>query len=70
MCATMYHPLPNQLRIQDFPEVGAKSQVCVILQIFAENCMKMKEFGRPRDASLTPLLGSANANPPDYCTCG
>ena len=44
---------PNQQRIQDFPEGGVNSQSgCANLFIFAENCMKMKEFlpqdgGRP-----------------------
>ena len=34
----------------------------IIFQFFAENCMKMKEFGpRGGRASLAPPLGSANA---------
>ena len=34
----------------------------IIFQFFAENCMKMKEFGPPGGrASLAPPLGSANA---------
>ena len=33
----------------------------IIFQFFAENCMKMKEFGPPGGgASLAPPLGSAN----------
>ena len=46
-----------QWRIQDFPEGGRQLPKWVCLSIiFAENCMKMKEFG-PRGAPL----GSANA---------
>ena len=48
-----------QWRIQDFPQGGAPtSKIAIIFQIFAENCMKMKEFG-PRGgggASLAPPL--------------
>ena len=48
-----------QWRIQDFPQGGAQTpKIAIIFQIFAENCMKMKEFG-PRGASLAPPLGSA-----------
>ena len=36
----------------------------IIFQFFAENCMKMKEFGPPGGrTSLAPPLGSANAFP-------
>ena len=40
----------------------------IIFQFFAENCMKMKEFGPPGGggASLAPPLGSAN----DYALSG
>ena len=52
-----------QWRIQDFPQGGAQTpKIAIIFQMFAENCMKMKEFG-PRGggrASLAPPLGSAN----------
>ena len=45
----------NQWRIQDFPEGGANSQSGCANLFFAENCMKMKEFGprwgRPRHPS-------------------
>ena len=42
--------------IQDFPEVGASTSKFVFFVIcFAENCIKMKEFGRP-GASLAPPL--------------
>ena len=34
---------------------GGNSQVGVILQIFAENCMEMKEFG-PRGGGTRPWL--------------
>ena len=35
-----------QWRIQDFPQGGAPiPKIAIIFQIFAENCMKMKEFG-------------------------
>ena len=48
-----------QWRIQDFPQGGAlPPKIAIIFQIFAKNCMKMKEFG-PRGrgrgrASLAP----------------
>ena len=36
-------------------------KIAIIFQIFAENCMKMKEFGPPGGrASLAPPLRSAN----------
>ena len=42
----MLHILSIQWRIQDFPQGGAPTPKSVIIfQIFAENCMKMKEFG-------------------------
>ena len=58
-----------QWRIQDFPRGGAPTpKIAIIFHIFAENCMKMKEFGPPgggtrpwrppgsaNDISLTPL---------------
>ena len=39
-------------------------KIAIIFHIFAENCMKMKEFGPPGGgrASLAPPLGSANVN--------
>ena len=52
-----------QWRIQDFPQGGAPTtKSAIIFQIFAENCMKMKEFGPPGGgrASLAPPLRSAN----------
>ena len=51
-----------QWRIQDFPQGGAPTpKIAIIFQIFAENCMKMKEFGSPGGrASLAPPLRSAN----------
>ena len=54
----------NQWRIQDFPQGGAPTpKIAIIFQIFAENCMKMKEFGpQGGRASLAPPLGSANDN--------
>ena len=37
-----------QWRIQDFPQGGAPTpKITIIFQNFAENCMKMKEFGPP-----------------------
>ena len=37
-----------QWRIQDFPQGGAPTpKIAIIFQIFAKNCMKMKEFGPP-----------------------
>ena len=53
----------TQWRIQDFPQGGAPTpKSAIIFQFFAENCMKMKEFGPPGGgrASLAPPLGSAN----------
>ena len=39
----------HQWRIQDFPQGGAPTpKIAIIFQIFAKNCMKMKEFGPPR----------------------
>ena len=51
-----------QWRIQDFPQGGAPTpKIAIIFHIFAENCMKMKEFGpQGGRASLAPPLGSAN----------
>ena len=56
-----------QWRIQDFPQGGAPTpKIAIIFQIFAKNCMKMKEFGPPGGrASLAPPLRSAN----DYYLC-
>ena len=46
-----------QWRIQDFPQGGAPTpKIAFIFQIFAENCMKMKEFGPRGGASLAPPL--------------
>ena len=45
--------IPSQWRIQDFPQRGAPtSKIAIIFQIFAENCMKMKEFGPPGGARV------------------
>ena len=39
-------PIRFQWRIQDFPQGGAPTpKSAIIFQFFAENCMKMKEFG-------------------------
>ena len=38
----------GQWRIQDFPQGGGGAptpKIAIIFHIFAENCMKMKEFG-------------------------
>ena len=47
-----------QWRIQDFPEAGSPTaKSAIIFHFFAENCMKMKEFGPPgEDTSLAPPL--------------
>ena len=46
-----------QWRIQDFPKGGAPTpKIAIIFQNFAENCMKMKEFG--------PLGGRASLAAP------
>ena len=40
--------IKKQWRIQDFPQGGTPTpKIAIIFQIFAENCMKMKEFGPP-----------------------
>ena len=42
-----------QWRIQDFPQGGAPTpRSAIIFQFFAENCMKMKEFGPPGGARV------------------
>ena len=54
---------PKQWRIQDFPQGGRQlPKIAIIFHIFAENCMKMKEFGPPGGARVPGVpLGSANA---------
>ena len=42
-----------------FPGGAPTPKIAIIFQIFAENCMKMKEFGPGGRASLAPP-GSAN----------
>ena len=55
---TLWNPLvpskePKQWRIQDFPQGGAPTpKITIIFQSFAENCMKMKEFGPPGGARV------------------
>ena len=47
---------PGQLRIQDFPEVGAPTPKLVLFcKFLAENCMKMKEFGLPGGWGHVPV---------------
>ena len=41
--------------MQDFPQGGAPTpKSAIISQIFAENCMKMKEFGPPGGGGRVP----------------
>ena len=49
MCPPIQHnSIHYQWRIQDFPQGGAPTpKIAIIFHIFAENCMKMKEFGPP-----------------------
>ena len=56
------NPCQMQWRIQDFPQGGAPTpKIAIIFQIFAKNCMKMKEFGPPGGARpWRPPLRSAN----------
>ena len=57
--------ISDQWRIQDFPQGGAPTpKIAIIFQIFAENCMKMKEFGPPGGGAARPWrpLRSANAD--------
>ena len=66
----------NQWRIQDFPEVGAPTPKFVLFcQFFAENYMKMKEFGSegmrvpgaPLDPPMLTLLINKLADlPPSF----
>ena len=45
----------SQWRIQDFPQGGAPTpKIATIFQFFAENCMKMKEFGPPGGGARVP----------------
>ena len=47
-CDGVGNPEQKQWRIQDFPQEGAPTpKTAIIFHIFAENCMKMKEFGPP-----------------------
>ena len=51
----------QQWQIQDFPQGGVPTpKIAIIFQIFAENCMKMKEFGPPGGAHPWHPLTSAN----------
>ena len=53
----------SQWRIQDFPQWGAPTpKIVIIFQIFAKNCMKMKEFGPPGGARVP-------GTPPWICQC-
>ena len=47
-----------------FPQGGAPTpKIAIIFQIFAKNCMKMKEFGPPGGARVPGApLRSANVN--------
>ena len=52
----------SQWWIQDFPEGGAPTpKRTIIFHFFAENCMKMKEFG-PRGSARIP--GAPPLGPP------
>ena len=53
----------NPVADPGFSPGGAPTpKIAIIFHIFAENCMKMKEFGpQGGRASLAPPLGSANA---------
>ena len=56
----------EQWRIQDFPQGGAPTpKSAIIFQIFAENCMKMKEFGPPGGGRVpgAPRLDPPMENP-------
>ena len=54
----------QQWRIQDFPEGAAPTpQILLFWKYFAENCMKMKEFG-PRGARPWHPLRSTNVQDP------
>ena len=47
----------RQWRIQDFPQGGALTpKIAIIFQIFAKNCMKMKELGPPGGRPWRPPL--------------
>ena len=51
----------NQWRIQDFSQVGALTpKDRLFSKYFAENCMKMKEFGPPGGRVIGDSFISAN----------
>ena len=55
-------------RIQDFPEGGAPTpKMGLFFQLFAENCMKMKEFG-PKGGGARPWRPPLD--PPMTCGIG
>ena len=56
------HATSNSGGSRIFPRGCAKSQIGIILQNFAENCMKMKDFRSPRGGGRVPdaLLRSVN----------
>ena len=66
-----------QWRIQDFPWGGGGAptpKIAIIFHIFAENCMKMKEFGppggvRPWRPPLDPPMGIDNGIRLKYPHC-
>ena len=70
LCVNSIDPIrldPYPVADPGFSPGGAPTpKSAIIFQFFAENCMKMKEFGPPGGgrASLAPPLGSANATPP------
>ena len=54
MKCSFYKNILWQWRIQDFPGGGAPTpKSAIIFQFFAENCMKMKEFG-PQGGARVP----------------
>ena len=62
MCAAGFGGNGSAVADPGFSPGGAPTpKIAIIFHIFAENCMKMKEFGPPGGrASLAPPLGSAN----------
>ena len=58
----------KQWRIQDFPEGGREpSRGGVNTPNFPENCMKLKEFGRPGGGACVPHAPPRSANVKGMC---
>ena len=68
------YSLPNQWRIQDFPEEGPPNPkmgapTYYLVKHFPTNCMKMKEFGPREGGASLASPTSANANGAGITKC-